>query len=151
MRVGFVLGMLMVVGVVQAGENTVVGLHDVPAAARQAADKDAPDVNWLFAVKDSKGWYALVGKDSARHLVQFFTSPEGKGSYVHIEISLDEAPPVVSAALKAKMPNFKPKKVQACGLDARTISVYRFQGEGFQGGKAGVYVSVSGKKVTLLK
>jgi hypothetical protein len=151
MRVGLMLGMLLVVGGVQAGENTLVGLRDVPDVVRQAADQDAPDVKWVFGVKDGNGWYKLVGKDSTKHLVEFFTSPEGKDSYVHIEVSVDEVPPVVSAALKAKMPDFEPKKVQACGLDAKTITSYRFQGEEFQGGNAGVYVSVSGKKVTPLK
>ncbi len=152
MRVGLMVGMLLVVvvGGVQA-DYTLVGLSDVPAVVRQAADQDAPDVKWVFGVKDANGWYKLVGRDSTKHHVEFLTSPEGKDSCVRTEISVDEVPPVVSAALKAKMPDFEPKKIQACGLDAKTIASYRFQGEEYQGGNAGVYVSVSGKKVTLLK
>jgi hypothetical protein len=149
MRIGLVLGLVLVAAAPAAARDSkLVALHDVPDEARQAADRAAPGVNWIIAKQDSKGGYMIIGKNADRQLVEFLTDAEGKKYAVRIHIPLDHVPEVVRAALKNRMPGFKPKSVQACGLEAQSITVYRFQGPGYEGGNAGVYVSASGKRVS---
>jgi hypothetical protein len=151
-------GTLIVVGLLLAGAELVgagidglVAVGEVPAAARRAADEAVPGTTWLLAFKDGSGWYKLVGKNKPGRLVECLTDPEGKELVVRIEVPREEVPAAVLAALQNRMPNCNPKSIQACGLTARNITVYRFQFEGLEGGNAGLYISASGMKVTEVK
>jgi hypothetical protein len=66
-------------------------------------------------------------------------------------VPFDDVPAVVSAALRKAMPRFQATSVQACGVDARNITVSRYQGDGYSGGNAGIYVRADGKKVSPMK
>ncbi len=135
-------------GIARAG---IIPVADVPKGAKEAADQAAPGVEWLVASKDAAGGYMLLGKDAQKRTVEFLTDAPGKKCAVRVDIVMGDVPAEVSAALRKEMPNFVPKSVQACGKETKTVTVYRFQGEGYQGGNAGVYVTADGKKVVPLK
>ncbi len=145
-----VLSALLVVPAGVFARPGIVALSDVPGAVMQAAQRAAPEVRWRFALEDRQGGYCVVGQDAQQRNVECLVDPQ-KRAAVRIDVPSSAVPEAVVAALKEKMPAFQPTKVQACGPDTRTITVYRFQGEGYQGGSAGVYVSITGKKVTPVK
>src|SRR4051812_42223435 len=101
MRIGLVLAMLLAVAPIQARENKLVSLRDVPATAKTAADRAAPGVNWLIAKQDSQGSYFLLGKNADNQFVEFLTDAAGKKYAVRCSIALEAAPAAVTAALKA--------------------------------------------------
>jgi hypothetical protein len=134
------------------GGPTVVDLDDVPAPARRAAAMAVPGGTWRLAYKmPDAGWYKFVGEDVDKHTVEFFADPKGQASYIRAAISRNEVPTEVWSALEAKVPGFRPTKIEACGPSIHRISVYRFQGEGYQGVNAGIYVREDGGKVQLFK
>jgi hypothetical protein len=147
----FALGVTLVLTATAFGQNGVIPLKDAPKGAREAADRAAPQVEWILAFKDKAGGYMLLGKDAKKQTVEFLTDAKGEEHAVRIEIPLKSVPTAVAEALRKELPTFEPTSVQACGIDAKKITVYRFQGEGYRGGNAGIYVSASGKKVTPLK
>jgi hypothetical protein len=151
MKTMFALGVALTVAATAFGQNGLVPLKDVPKEARKAADRAAPGVKWLLANKDQAGGYMLLGKDAKKQTVEFLTDAKGEKYAVRVEVPLNGVPAGVTNALRKELPTFKPKSVQACGVDTKKTTVYRFQGEGYQGGNAGVYVSASGKKVALFK
>jgi hypothetical protein len=148
MRFAIALGLLVgLAGLGWAGEKKLVGLSDVPTSARQAADKTVPGVHWLLAVRDSKGWYKIVGRNAGQFLVEFNADPDGRNSYFRIEVPLDHVPAAVTAALQQQMPGFRPDKVQSCGMKDGIVLAYRYQGSGLPAGKNAAYVSSDGGKV----
>jgi hypothetical protein len=152
MRCAFVVGLVLAAaGLAQGEGNRLVGVREVPAVARQAADQAVPGVTWLLAFKDRSGWYKIVGKNKAGRLVECLTDPEGKRPMVRIGVPREEVPAAVLAALQNRMPKRNPTSIQACGPNARNITVYRFQFKGLEGGNAGLYISASGMKVMMVK
>jgi hypothetical protein len=157
MRYAVALGLVLTVaGLAKAEPLNLVAIHDLPPAVRQSADATALVVNprgvkWLVAALRNNGYYCILGKDADDRRMEFICDRQGGDSYLRVEMPMSDVPAVVADALSRQMPNFQPTKVQQCTLDGRRITVYRFQGAGYEGGDDGVYVSPSGQKVTPVK
>lgn len=130
--------------------SRIISITDVPKDIREAADGAAPKVQWLAAVAHGKGWYTIVGRDEAKRLV-YFISEEAGTSIVQVVVPLTDVPRTVSDAVGLELPKFKPTSVRMCGKNVKALSVYRFQGEGYQGASGGVYVSADGSRMRVIK
>jgi hypothetical protein len=150
MRYAIVLGSLLgIVNVARAGQLPGIPLSDVPDKVLQAAQQALPDVDWIIAFKDRVSWYRVGGRDNDGHLVAFNADRNGNQGYYRMEIRRDELPTAVHSALEARVPDFQPKRFQACGRIANKIVAYRFEGEGLDQKHDCVYVTPNGGKVIL--
>jgi hypothetical protein len=139
---------LVACGFVGAAQNTLVPLDEVPQAVVDAGKVAAPGVDFLLAFKSPTGRYIMVGTDSLGRVVRFNPTAEGEDGAVYVEISKDDVPLVVQAALMNEIPGFEPETIEACGANISEVIVYRFVGKGFLGETVEVYVSPNGMKVT---
>lgn len=158
-RLGMILALICGLGecVLASDRKTEISMDSIPFRCLNAANKAVPGVVWKSAYQMlDDAWYKLEGevedKNKSRLNVEFFLDPLITDSYMYLEISRADVPAAVLTSLKNSMPDFVPTKIQACGKGFDDIIAFRFQGKGFEGPiTPGVYVSISGKKVTPVK
>jgi hypothetical protein len=136
----------MVPQVVLGGENAFVSVRDVPANVRSAADFTLPEVSWLVARQDDKGWYRLAGLNAQKKLVQFLCDAQANNGYFRIEVLKDELPEAVQSVLQKNYPQANITQYQASGLADGKVTVYRFEASNLPDGFRYIYVSANGKK-----
>jgi len=147
-RVGMVLGVLfMAAGMATADDFDIIALGDVPTEAMTAAKNAFPDTDWTVGASDGVGHYKIVGRDEAKHLVEYFTTADGKEGFFRVEITMTEVPEVVKTALETKVPGFEVSRVQASGIEDGKTTCYRFLGKVGAGSEEEIMVSASGAKV----
>jgi uncharacterized membrane protein YkoI len=130
-------------------EHQKVDLGSLPAAAKEAADQAVPGAKWEKASKETeKGEtvYEIEGDDAQGRDVEVEVTADGKVLQVETEIAMSEVPGVVTDALKAKLPKFKPEEVKSIAKEGKVVS-YEFEGDDEKGKEIEVYVDADGKTV----
>jgi hypothetical protein len=128
-----------------------VPLDQVPPAVRATADKALPGVQWKTAktkTENSQAVYELKGRDSTNREVEVEVTPEGRLVEAETEIPLEEVPVVVREALKARLPNFKPEKIESVSKGIGS-SGYEFEGRDEANNNIEVFISADGTQVTV--
>ena len=130
------------------GEDEEVGLEAVPVAARRAAGRAVPDAKWAKAWKVAEpgpASYELSGSDASGDDVGVTVTAAGEVTEVEHEIELTRVPKVVRAALRAKLPKFKPQEALSVRRAGQIVG-YTFEGK--QGAEElDIFVSADGKTV----
>lgn len=132
-----------------AADGDEVDVSDLPAAVRKAADKALPKAEWSRAFKLAKSKhpiYQLQGKDARGRRVELESTADGRVIEYETRIAMDDVPPVVASALKARMPRFKPDVIEEITKNGKVVS-YGFEGEDAEGKEVEVYLSADGKTV----
>ena len=130
-------------------EHQKVDLGSLPAAAKEAADTAVPGAKWEKASKETeKGEtvYEIEGDDAQGRDVAVEVTADGKVLQVETEIAMSEVPGVVTDALKAKLPKFKPEEVKSIAKEGKVVS-YEFEGDDEKGKEIEVDVDADGQTV----
>ena len=129
-----------------------IPLKEVPKVVRNAADKAASGAKWTAAHLVTEGdekFYELEGKDSKGLMIVVTVTPAGAVDELVTEIPLKDIPEIVTAALKAKMPRFKPKLAFEISEDGKPTG-YDIEGRRPRDKHdIAVYVSADGKTIEL--
>lgn len=159
---------------VSAGEEKPVEMSAVPAAVRAAAEKAAAGVEFskaMMEMEHGQKVYELQGMKDGKK-VEVDVMEDGRVDEIETEIMMDAVPAEVSAVLKKRVPDFKPKFIEkserpmkaegsdAAGSDAAAAgsdaaaggseSEVYYEFEGQEGEMAcDVEVSADGKKVII--
>jgi hypothetical protein len=144
------IGLLGLACIVQAAATeTPVALSRVPATVVDAARKAAPGVKLskaLKTVEDGKVYYDLIGIDARGREVDVELTARAQVLGVGTEIPMNEVPPAILTALRAKTKGMKFTDAETVTLGGRLIS-YRFEGETAGGDDVEVTVSPDGRSV----
>jgi uncharacterized membrane protein YkoI len=130
-------------------EHQRVDLGSLPAAAKEAADKAVPGAKWEKASEETekgKTVYEIEGYDAQGRDVEVEVTADGKVLQVETEIAMSKVPGVVTDALQAKLPKFKPEGVKSIAKEGKVVS-YEFEGDDEKGKEIEVYVDADGKTV----
>lgn len=116
-----------------AAEETKIALKDVPGAARRIFEQKAEGITLTEAnteVEDGKTIYELRGKDSRGRRVEVDVTEDGECQEVEREITLEEVPEAVRAALKdePKLKGFEPAFIESSERAAKAM-FYEFSGK----------------------
>ena len=109
--------------------------------------KSLPDYLWDSGnqtVHDNETSYELYGSDLEDREVTLSIDAEGK-AMLHTTLKIEEVPADVSAALKARLPNFAPESVVSIA-DKGVVVRYEFEGKGLDD-ESKVTVSADGKTI----
>ncbi|MEO6807630.1 MAG: PepSY domain-containing protein [Isosphaeraceae bacterium] len=145
-------GMIGLLAVPALGDDDLIDLAQVPAVVTQAAAKAVPGARWTSAEKDDedgKVVYELSGANAKGQVVDVSVTAEGTVLEVETEIALADVPAVVTAALKAKHPKFKPESVESVAKNGKVVA-YEFDGDGPNGEDVEISVSADGKTVNIV-
>jgi hypothetical protein len=139
-------------GAFQGVDEKEIPLAAVPAKARQAADRTVPKAEWSTAYQvreEGVVFYELEGLDAKGRAVTVEVTPSGEVNEVETEIPLEEVPPVVMAALKAKRPRFKVEAAHEVREHDKVVG-YDFDGKRPRDKEEiSVFVSADGKSVEI--
>jgi hypothetical protein len=148
-------------GAIAAGtrltENSAAGATDdkidlakVPAAIKQAASKAIPGAKWTGAsksVEDGEVTYQLDGEDAAKRYVGVELTADAKVTELQFEIASAKVPPLVTSALKKKLPRFQVATSYEARHEDKVIR-YDFEGKRPRDKKEiTVSVSTDGKEI----
>ena len=138
----------LLVAAARADEQKVE-LARLPAAVKQAAARAVPGARWTEATRETeegKTVYQVDGTDARGREVSVEVAPDGRVLSVGVEVELAQVPKVVLAALKARMPRFRPEDAMAV-FEGGKVTGYEFSGTGPGGKELEVWVSADGKTV----
>jgi len=145
----------------RAAEEKPVEMTAVPAVVKAAAEKAAPKAKLTKAMMEMEHGqkvYELQGMMDGKK-IEVDVMEDGRVDEIETEIMMDAVPAEVSAALKKRVPDFKPKFIEkserpmmAAGSDAAAAGskpevYYEFEG---QEGEMACDVEVSADGKTLL-
>lgn len=127
-----------------------IPLSKVPEKVKTAADKAVTGAKWeaafLMTEVDEK-FYELEGRDSKGREVTVTITPEGTVEEISTLIPLKAVPEPVTAALKAKLPRFKPALVFEI-REGGKIAGFEFEGRRPNDREdIAVFVSADGKTI----
>jgi hypothetical protein len=128
--------------------ETALDLNDLPKPLADVL-RSLPGAKWNKAAeKTDEGETTLeaIGTDSKGHEVTVSVTSDGR-SKVRTELELDEVPSVVSGALKAKRPMFRPSSVASVSDQGNLV--YVFNGKENEDEEIEVSVSSDGKTITI--
>jgi len=130
--------------------ETVLSVTDLPANIVEVL-RTLPQVKWTDAtekVEDGKTSYEVSGSDLKDRESTALFDPDGKAT-IHSDIELPNVPAVVTDALKAKQPAFRPERVRSVTEDGKLVAYLFIRSEGTDGEEMEVTVSADGKTVTV--
>jgi len=142
----------------RAAEEKPVEMTAVPAVVKAAAEKAAPKAKLtkaMMEIEHGQKVYELQGTMDGKK-IEVDVMEDGRVDEIETEIMMDAVPAEVSAALKKRVPDFKPKFIEkserpmmsAAGAAGGTPEVcYEFEG---QEGEMACDVEVSADGKTLL-
>ncbi len=143
----------------RAAEEKPVEMTAVPAVVKAAAEKAAPKAKLtkaMMEIEHGQKVYELQGMMDGKK-IEVDVMEDGRVDEIETEIMMDAVPAEVSAALKKRVPNFKPKFIEkserpmmAAGGgagDGEAEVYYEFEG---QEGEMACDVEVSADGKTLL-
>lgn len=143
----FVLFVIAIFGLTtNSAKGEDVALANLPGIVRKAADGAVPNANWNKAVKKTDGkdsWYEIEGVDSKGRHVCVTVEPNGDIEEIETEISVQDTPKKIMAALRDRLPNFKISAAYEIRDDENKILRYDFEGRRLKD-KKDVTVSFSG-------
>ena len=133
-----------------AGEEKKIDLEDVPGAARRIFEREAPGITLTEAYtedEDGETIYELRGKDGRGRRIEVDVTEDMECQEVEREITLEELPPAVRAALKdePKLKGFEPEFIESSTRGGK-VAAYELSGT-CQGKQVEVEVSADGKTV----
>jgi hypothetical protein len=132
------------------GDEKKVELTKLPAPVLRAALGAVPGgcslTDATKVTEAGKITYEVDGTDANGREFEVEVTPDGKVLSVGVEVELAQVPKVVAAALKAKMPRFKPEDVMRVSEGGK-VTGYAFSGTGPGGQEMDVWVSADGKTV----
>jgi hypothetical protein len=151
-RLGWIaaLGLATFAAGAAVGQEVRVALARLPKAVRQAADREVPGARWAEAVRetdDGEVTYRIIGTDAEGDDVEVTTTPDGRVTEVATEVEMAEVPRVVRAALRARMPSFRPESAMEIERGGKVVG-YEFEGRTGRT-EADVFVSADGRRVEL--
>ena len=127
--------------------ETVLSVTDLPKLVVDVL-KTLPQVKWTDAtekVEDGQTVYEVSGTDLKDRESNATVTIDGQWT-IRTELDLPEIPGVVSDALKAKIPAFRPESVMSVTENGRLVA-YAFLGTGPDDEEMEVSVSADGKTV----
>ena len=128
--------------------ETALDLKDLPQPLADVIQSLA-GATWTKAAEktdDGETTLEAIGTDSKGHEVMVSVTSDGR-SKVRTELELNEVPSVVSDALKAKLPMFRPKSVASVADQGNLV--YVFNGEEKEDKEIEVSVSADGKTIAI--
>ena len=128
--------------------ETVLSVTDLPTAVVDIL-KSLPQVKWTDAseiVEDGVTHYEVSGSDLRDRESDATVTPDGSESTLRTERELNEVPAVVSDALRARFPEFRPELVMSVTENGKLVGYAFLKGER-DDEEMEVFVSVDGKMV----
>ena len=128
--------------------ETALDLNDLPKPLADAM-QSLSGAKWSKAAEktdDGETTLEAIGTDAKGHELTVSVTSDGRAK-VRTALELNEVPSVVSDALKAKLPMFRPSSVASVAEQGKLI--YVFNGEEKEDKEIEVSVSADGKTITI--
>ncbi len=122
---------LAAAGAALADDGTEIAFDEAPQAARETALDTAPGVKFErvgVEIEDGVTIYEFEGRDGAGRRIEIDVLEDGTLEEIEMEVSMDDVPDAVKAALEEAAPGFTPTYVQLSVRDGGGTYVYEFKG-----------------------